>query len=409
MPQDSALTPPASPLDRARLAWLEHVWDRVRGRQACDELASLLRADAAASTTRADVDRILRIVIGRLLTRNVVGDDRWRQSLTDFFNRGRMQATHLLPYVQAGDTILEYGGGVGRLGRTVRPHVRRLVSVDVNPLMAAYGRRLNPGIEFLHRDELADAPDFDGAYSVAVFFHLPVAEQRRALEYVHQRLKPGGWFLVDLQIGAATEIRDRTGVVADYGPVRATSLDDFRAAYEPLFSARRVSLFNAGFLLTKPGGVHVATEDLAGRHGVNEASIVYDVLEGEVVVVNLDSGSYYIMQGTASPIWQQLAAGRRVDEIVDGLATAYPDVPRGDLQAAVEDFLAQVMAESLLVPASAHAAARPVPDMGPSATAPQVFTAPVMYRYTDMQALIQMDPIREFDESGWPRRPAPRA
>jgi len=409
MLQDSALIPSASALGRARLLWLEQVWDRVRGRRACEELASLLAASDAPATVRADVDRILRIVVGRLLTRHVVGDDRWRQSLTDVFHRGRSQATHLLPYVHAGDTILEYGGGIGRLGRTVRPHVARLVSVDVHPLMAAYGRRLNPGIDFLHRDELDDAPVFDGAYSVAVFFHLSVAEQRRALEYVYQRLKPGGWFLVDVQIGTVTERHTRMGVDADFGPVRATSLDDFRAAYEPLFSARRVPLYNSGFLLTKAGVEPVPSEELAGRYGINEASVVYDVLEGEVVVVNLDSGSYYIMQGTASPIWQRLAAGARVDEIVDGLSVSYPGTPRAELQAAVDDFRAQVTAESLLVPATTRAAAPPIPDGGVPAPATEAFSTPVMYRYTDMQALIQMDPIREFDESGWPRRPAPRA
>ena len=31
-----------------------------------------------------------------------------------------------------------------------------------------------------------------------------------------------------------------------------------------------------------------------------------------------------------------------------------------------------------------------------------------MFRYTDMQALIQMDPIREYDETGWPARRPPQ-
>ena len=99
--------------------------------------------------------------------------------------------------------MLEYGGGVGRLGRVIAPHVRRLVSVDIAPIMKTWGRRLSPGVAFHDLDEVAAAPEFDGAYSLAVFFHLALDEQKRALEYVHGRLKAGGWFPVDVRVGPA--------------------------------------------------------------------------------------------------------------------------------------------------------------------------------------------------------------
>lgn len=43
-------------------------------------------------------------------------------------------------------------------------------------------------------------------------------------------------------------------------------------------------------------------------------------------------------------------------------------------------------------------------DDGDGAVGP--IEPPVMFRYTDMQFLIQMDPIRDHDESGWPVRRA---
>lgn len=194
----------------------------------------------------AELDRLLRTIVGRRLTRYVVGPGHSRQSLTDFVARGARQASRLLPFVRPHECVLEYGGGVGRLGRAVAPHVRRLVSVDIEPLMKEYGRRLSPGVEFLGLDELPESPEFDGAYSIAVFFHLTLEEQRRALEYVHRRLKPGGWFLVDLKVGPRT-----TGPSGRPGNVGETALEDFRALYEPLFTAEPVELFNSGFLLRK--------------------------------------------------------------------------------------------------------------------------------------------------------------
>jgi SAM-dependent methyltransferase len=387
-------------------AWRDRIWDPLRGRARCPRLPALL-GDAALARrpVRDELDHILHVVAGRRLSPFVMGDHARRQSLTDVFNRGAAQAERLRPYLRADDTLLEYGGGIGRIGHAVAPHVRRLVSVDVDPLMKIYGARLCPEIEFLDRDDLPPEPVFDGAYAVAAFLRLPLSRQQSALEYVHQRLKPGGWFLVDLKLGAQTTTPDGSD------GIRSTALADFTAISEPLFSAKRVPLFNAGFLLRKRDADAVPEAPVEGRYAVNDASVVADVLEGEVVVVHLDTGAYYILQGMASGIWQMLAAGRPVPEIVSRLAERFPH-EAGAIESSVVDFVAQLTGEGLLIPASS-ADDTPLPHDDRWIAGAASFAAPVMFRYTDMQALIQMDPIREYDETGWPARrppqpPAPR-
>lgn len=227
----------------------ERFWDRVIGRQRCELLPSLLNDPSLPdpASARQDLDRVFRIVVGRRLTSHVVGGHHPRRhSLTDFLQRGFDDAQRILPYVRPHERVLEYGGGVGRVGRAVAPHVHQFVSVDVNPLMKQYGPRLSPRVEFRNLDELPPEPDFDGAYSLAVFFHLTPVQQRQALEYVHARLRPGGWFLVDLKIGPRT-----TGIRKRYGNLGYSSSEDFRALYEPLFEARRVPVSYTGFLMQK--------------------------------------------------------------------------------------------------------------------------------------------------------------
>jgi SAM-dependent methyltransferase len=231
----------------AYYAWLDRVWDPLGRRRLCPLLPALVTHPALTGLRVAhDLDRILRIVVGRRLTRFIVGDHPKRQSVTDFISRGAAQSARLLPYVRPDQALLEYGGGVGRLGRSIAPHVRRLVSVDVEPLMKQYGPVISPGVEFRDVKEVPDEPQFDGAYSVAVFFHLPTREQRKALEYVYRRLKPGGWFLVDLKIGPQT-----TPMMPELDNTAFTSIEDFRAAYEPWFTAEPVHLFYSGFLLRR--------------------------------------------------------------------------------------------------------------------------------------------------------------
>jgi SAM-dependent methyltransferase len=381
--------------------WRDRIWDPLRGRARCSRLAALLDDPALAGRpVQDDLDHMLRSIARRRLSPFVMGDHARRQSLTDVFDRGAAQAARLRPYLHADDTLLEYGGGIGRIGHAVAPHVRRLVSVDVDPLMTIYGPRLCPQIEFFDRDEVPPEPVFDGAYAVAAFLRLPLSQQQSALEYVHRRLKPGGWFLIDLKLGAQT-----TEPAGD-DDVRSTALADFTAISEPLFSAKRVPLFNAGFLLRKRDADAVPATPVEGRYAVNDASVVADVLEGEVVVVHLDTGAYYILQGTASGVWQMLAAGRPVPAIVSQLAERFPD--DAAMASSVADFVAQLTGEGLLVPASSADDTPPLPGDDQWIADIASFTTPVMFRYTDMQALIQMDPIREYDETGWPARRPPQ-
>jgi hypothetical protein len=59
--------------------------------------------------------------------------------------------------------------------------------------------------------------------------------------------------------------------------------------------------------------------------------------------------------------------------------------------------------ENLLDPVGAEV--QPIVHEAPEAVdAPPPFTLPTMYKYTDMANLVQMDPIRDFDDSRWPRR-----
>jgi hypothetical protein len=142
------------------------------------------------------------------------------------------------------------------------------------------------------------------------------------------------------------------------------------------------------------------------RYTVDENQIVFEVLDQEVMVVNLDTGYYYALEGTAVEIWQAMAAGATAAEAAEAVMTQYEGT-RPEVAAAIDQFVAELLREALLIPA----AAEPGPPAASGAVAlpeaPRAFTQPVMYKYADMANLIQMDPIREFDENGWPKpRPA---
>jgi hypothetical protein len=130
--------------------------------------------------------------------------------------------------------------------------------------------------------------------------------------------------------------------------------------------------------------------------------IVYEVVADEVVLVNLDDGAYYMMDGTAALIWQMLAAGATLAETVQLLEGLYGSGAER-IGADVHDFVSTLRANQLLAPAKAAPWNGALPA-GFEGNRGKTFTPPALARYTDMANLILMDPISEFDENGWPKR-----
>ena len=179
------------------------------------------------------------------VTGKLIYDQNSQIDLRVFYETGRKQAEKLRPYLNKKYRVLEYGGGVGRLGRYLVRHCKELISVDVKPIMKEYGQIFCPKIRFLNLNELPEKQRFDICYSVAVFFHLNPQEQDAALQYIHQRLKPGGFALIDLILGPQEIPRDR------HSPMVTSEKSRFLDQCEKYFTFRFIKLFNNGLLLQK--------------------------------------------------------------------------------------------------------------------------------------------------------------
>jgi Coenzyme PQQ synthesis protein D (PqqD) len=141
------------------------------------------------------------------------------------------------------------------------------------------------------------------------------------------------------------------------------------------------------------------------RLKINTPPVIHQLLDGEVIVVNLDSGTYYSLDGTAATIWEAIDRGASLGETIADAAARY-DAPAAAVERAVTTFVDELRREELVVAEAANGAERPGPTRTNGAPAARVtFTEPVLNKYTDMQELLLLDPIHEVDESGWPNTP----
>lgn len=137
---------------------------------------------------------------------------------------------------------------------------------------------------------------------------------------------------------------------------------------------------------------------------VNVPNVIHETIDGEAVIVNLQSGSYYSIDKVGAAIWDHLERGVAVAGIVDAIAREY-DGDRAEIDAGVRALFAQLEAEGLVVPAEpASATGAAAPSQGDGRERPR-FERPVLHKYTDMEDLLLLDPIHDVGEKGWPNAP----
>src|SRR5262245_13871423 len=140
---------------------------------------------------------------------------------------------------------------------------------------------------------------------------------------------------------------------------------------------------------------------------VNEPQVIHQTVDEETVVVDLGTGSYFSLRGSAQVIWSALADGLDVPQVVEVVGHRF-DTGTADVAGPVEAFVSQLRDDGLIVPADgATSSASTETDTDGLAAdaqdAPPPFVPPVIERFDDLQDLILLDPVHEVsEEAGWP-------
>jgi hypothetical protein len=134
---------------------------------------------------------------------------------------------------------------------------------------------------------------------------------------------------------------------------------------------------------------------------VNRPQVICQTIDGEVVVINLQTGTYYSLTGAAAAIWEALERGAAAAQITGTLAAHFTDCDAG-LESIVDGFLNELRGESLIVPAE-----NGVPVTNGALNGVKIkrekFVHPELKKFTDMRELLLLDPIHEVGETGWPQ------
>ncbi len=135
------------------------------------------------------------------------------------------------------------------------------------------------------------------------------------------------------------------------------------------------------------------------RFRVNRPSIVNDAIDGEVVMINLDTGSYFSADTVGAAVWEAISKGASVNESVNHVAARF-EGELAEIRNAVCAFVERLQREGLIV--ADPAAVSALPAMAAVGTPKVPFCEPKLERYDDMQDMLLADPIHEVTDAGWP-------
>lgn len=137
------------------------------------------------------------------------------------------------------------------------------------------------------------------------------------------------------------------------------------------------------------------------QYRVNGPQVISETAGEETIIVNLASGHYFNLQGSAVDVWAGVEAHESRSTIVAALVGRY-DVERAEAEAAVASLLDQLL-EAGLICSNGEGPDEPA-ETAPVAAAGQraPFVPPSLVTYTDMEDIILLDPVHEVDDRGWP-------
>ena len=145
----------------------------------------------------------------------------------------------------------------------------------------------------------------------------------------------------------------------------------------------------------------------AERFCINSSRITHETIDGEVVIVNLASGSYYSLNGAGASIWRCLERQASLAEIVADTTQQFDGEPE-ELTNAVTKLVQDLQAEGLIltVPNESQPDAvqrKPVPPAQPGQRERPRFTPPLYcVSSPTCRSLLLLDPIHDVNEAGWP-------
>lgn len=131
------------------------------------------------------------------------------------------------------------------------------------------------------------------------------------------------------------------------------------------------------------------------NYQIRSSQITHERIEGELILISMDSGKYYSATGSAADIFfliEHKVPTSKFEQILDKGITGF-------IKEDVEAFVSYILSENLIEDCSQ-------PNLNevklPSDYLRNKWVSPNLIEFSDLQDLILVDPVHDASLQGWP-------
>jgi hypothetical protein len=133
------------------------------------------------------------------------------------------------------------------------------------------------------------------------------------------------------------------------------------------------------------------------RYIVNSPAVVSETIDGEAVILNLNSGRYFNTDGAGAVMWSAIQNGATITALTQTLAAHFViDDPAATNETA--RFVSTLLEHELVRTEHAEEDHKVSFPEGPRLP----FASPVLTVHSDLDDLLLLDPVHDVAEAGWP-------
>ena len=136
---------------------------------------------------------------------------------------------------------------------------------------------------------------------------------------------------------------------------------------------------------------------MQNRYQFRKNQVAMERIEGELIIISMDSGKYFSASGPAADILFLIDAGKNLIEIQQELETLFNSrIVKSEIETIIEFALKENLLE-LLTDDFAHSKSE-LPEDYMRTT----WVTPNIVEFSDLQDLILVDPVHDASLKGWP-------
>jgi len=132
---------------------------------------------------------------------------------------------------------------------------------------------------------------------------------------------------------------------------------------------------------------------------INESKAISETIDGETIIINLETGYYYSVNKTATIIWNEIQKNNPIKSISQHFLNHY-EVDEDTAEKSIKEIIGLLLKDDLILELDSDISSTVRKQQ--AGILKEKFIMPQIEKYDDMAGALLADPVHDVNEDGWP-------